>query len=395
MTVELKPLGNKCNIQCTYCYQKFMRSGEEEKKYNIPLMLKRADELLKGSDRGFAMFGGEPLLVPLEDLEAFFAHGLKNYRKNSIQTNGTLITDHHIKLFNSFNVSVGISIDGPGICNDARRIGSLENTRLSTKRTEQNIEKLIANNIVPSLICTLHRINYSNREIFLEWIVYLEKIGIKHIRLHFLENDDVNDLVLKSDELTDFVLSILKLNSRIRFDIFDDIQNQLLYTEEERREKKLETSCVWNACDSLNTSAVQGIDGNGNVHNCGRTNKTEVDYLKNESHGRERTIALYYTPQESKGCKGCDYFFACKGHCPGEGEKGDWRNRTEFCETIKSIFKEFEDRIEKIGRVPISKNIEEREKVVKKLLTTPEMNYTHGDIPHGDAFHFTVPVRGK
>lgn len=390
MTVEMKPLGNACNISCTYCYQKFMREDEKVGQYNIPLMLKTADNALVGAkEPSFSMFGGEPLLIPINDLEKFFKHGFEKYGRNGIQTNGTLITESHISLFLKYNVSVGISIDGPNSLNDARRIGNIENTRRSTRKTEENISKLLSSNIVPSLIVTLHRINYSQLGVFLNWIKYLEEKEIKYINFHFMENDDADNLKLSEEELIDFVLRILSLNSTIRFRMFDDIQKLLLY-----HGKELEgISCIWNGCDPYTTPAVQGVKGDGSLGNCGRTNKTGVDYLKADIHGKERVQGLYLTPQTMGGCNGCRFFYACKGHCPGEGIGNDWRNRTEHCETIKAIFTEFEKRIEKIGRIPISKNEELRKKLELEVLGPEFNNNEHNDVAHGDIFEFEVPVK--
>lgn len=388
MTVELRPLANKCNIKCTYCYQQFMRKNDEEKDYNIPLMLSTADKALVGAKENahFVMFGGEPLLIPIGDLEKFFIHGKEKYERNGIQTNGSLITESHIKLFHNYNVSVGISIDGPGSLNDARESGTREATKANTRKTEEAIVKLIAAGIMPALIVTLHRVNYSQLETFLYWLIYLEQIGIRHINLHFLENDNADSLVLKEEELTHFIMEILNLNLKIRFDIFDDIQTLLLYDSE----KKLESvSCTWNGCDPYTTSAVQGVKGDGSLGNCGRTNKTGIDYLKADRYGNERLLALYNTPEEYKGCKGCRFFFACKGHCPGEGEQKDWRNRTEHCGTIKAIYTEFENRIEKAGKVPISKNEEKRKKLEEKLVGK-EVN---SNSPHEDVYRFEVETR--
>lgn len=392
MTVEMKPLGNKCNIECGYCYQKFMREEEKTSPYNIPLMLQTADKALIGGKkktRQFSMFGGEPLLVPINDLEVFFKHGFEKYGRNGIQTNGTLITDAHISLFIKYNVSVGISIDGPNSLNDARRVRTIEGTRENTRKTEENISKLIHNNIVPALIVTLHRINFSQLDIFLQWIKYLDEKGIKHIRLHFMENDDCNDLILKETELTEMIMAVLSLNSKIRFDIFDDIQKLLLYHGEDLEEEG-GVSCVWNACDPYTTAAVQGVKGDGSLGNCGRTNKRGVDYLKADNYGKERYLALFQTPEEYKGCQGCRFFYACKGHCPGEGEGGDWRNRTDFCETIKAIYKEFERRIEVIGKTPISKNKELREELENKVLGVIDRS---NDVEHGDSYNFEVEVQ--
>src|ERR1022692_4959081 len=124
--VELRPLGVRCNIQCQYCYQNPQRdAGNFADEYDIDRM-KSAIEAEGGP---FAMFGGEPLLVNLKDLEELWSWGFTRFGHNAMQTNGTLITDEHVRLFRNYNVNVGISLDGPGELNDVRWHGTLSKTR--------------------------------------------------------------------------------------------------------------------------------------------------------------------------------------------------------------------------------------------------------------------------
>src|SRR5207248_5060718 len=115
--------------------------------------------------------------------------GFKRTGRNTIQTNGVLIDDEHIALFKRYQVGVGLSMDGPGELNDARWDHTLERTRRSTARSEQAIEKLVANGIVPSLIVTLHRMNGTAERLekLIDWFCYLESLGIRRIGLHLLE----------------------------------------------------------------------------------------------------------------------------------------------------------------------------------------------------------------
>src|SRR6185295_1144419 len=115
MGVELRPLGVSCNIGCSYCYQNPQRdAGNVAQSYDLERM-KAAVERQGGP---FTLFGGEPLLVPLPDLEELFRWGHEKYGGSSIQTNGALISDAHIRLFKTYNVDVGVSVDGPGLLND-------------------------------------------------------------------------------------------------------------------------------------------------------------------------------------------------------------------------------------------------------------------------------------
>jgi uncharacterized protein len=352
MSVELRPLGVRCNIQCQYCYQNPQRdAGNVAKSYDLEKM-KRAIELEGGP---FSLFGGEPLLLPLADLEDLWAWGLQKFGKNALQTNGTLIGDAHIKLFRTYKVHVGISVDGPGELNDARWRGDLDKTRDGTAATERAIERLCELGIPPSLIITLHRVNATHDKlpILLDWMRYLGGIGIRSVRLHLLESESADvraKYALSTAENVAAMHAFLALERelpRVTFDLFADMRQMLAGQDRS-------TTCVWNACDPYTTRAVRGVEGHGQRSNCGRTNKDGIDFVKSGTPGFERYLALYQTPQEHGGCRGCRFFLMCKGHCPGTAVDGDWRNRTEHCDVWKSLFTVLERELIDRGAEPLS-----------------------------------------
>ncbi len=352
MTVELRPLGVKCNIQCQYCYQNPQRdAGNVLQLYDLDKM----KEAIERESGGFSLFGGEPLLVNERDLEDLWAWGFQKYGRNTIQTNGALINENHIRMFRQYDVSVGISIDGPGELNDVRWAGTLEKTRAATDSTERAIEKLCAEWRPPSLIITLHRANSVAEKlpVLHRWIKKLEDMGIRSVRLHLLEVDDerVREKYALSIEENIYALrSFLGLSyelKKLKFDLFDEMREML-----QGRDNK--SSCVWHACDPFTTSAVRGVEGNGQASNCGRTNKDGIDFVKASVAGFERYIALYQTPQDDGGCQGCRFFLMCKGQCPGTAIGGDWRNRTEDCEVWKTLYRALEQELLQEGCLPLS-----------------------------------------
>jgi uncharacterized protein len=352
--------------------------------------------------QAFTVFGGEPLLVPIKDLEELFRFGLEQYElrakkspqssgPNGIQTNGALITDAHIELFKRYRVHVGFSMDGPDDLNDARWAGSLEKTREATACSQAAMEKLLAAGMGASLILTLHRGNAGTPDKvqrIKQWLIDLQAKGLSSARLHILEVDNPTvgrEMELTSQENVALFLDMAKFEAhlgtlpaprgQIRFDIFHDIEKLLNDNQN--------VTCTWSPCDPYTTSAVHGINGQGELSNCGRTNKDGVAWLKADTASRERQLALYNTPQEHGGCQGCRFFLMCKGQCPGTAINGDWRNKSRDCATWMALLEHKERELLNKGVVPgsVDKTRAEKERQYLEKLWAG----THSSVQdHGD-----------
>lgn len=352
MTVEVRPLNVRCNIQCHYCYQNGERDvGNSPSGYDLD----RIKETVRELGQPFTLFGGEPLLVPIKHLQEFWRWGLEEFGRNGVQTNGTLITPEHIELFRKYNVSVGLSLDGPGDLNDARWSRTVEKTRALTAKVQQTLLDLLNSGVEVSLIVTLHRCNATAERLprLETWFRELDAAGLKYVRLHLLEVDSADvrrRYALTTEENTNALLRFYHLDrelKRLRIDVFQEMRNLLLGRDDT-------ATCIWHACDPYSTEAVMGVEGDGRQTNCGRTNKDGVGYLKSGLYGYERQLALYATPQEVGGCNGCRFFLMCKGQCPGATVDDDWRNRSEHCETWRTLFKHLEKELVEAGESPIS-----------------------------------------
>ncbi|MDP5273698.1 radical SAM protein [Chengkuizengella axinellae] len=356
MTVELRPLNVACNLSCTYCYQEPQRqiTNNQSKGYDIDKMLQEVDKV----GHNFNVFGGEALLVPKKDLERLWEFGLKKFNQNGIQTNGTLIDDDHIELFKKYKVYVGVSVDGPDELNSLREVrgkeGNDQATYEATKKTIQNIERLKKENIPVGVIITLHRLNGTKEKIpkLLEFVKWLHSLGISG-NFHALEVDktmpDQEKHVLTQEENAELFITLAKFvkEHKMRWKPFSDMEDMLLGDDSQ-------SNCIWNRCDSMNTSAVYGIEGNGSLSNCGRTAKEGIDWYKANDHNYSRYISLYNTPDEMGGCKGCRFWLLCGGSCVGEAIDGDFRNKTIHCHTQYELLSYYEQELLKTGVEPIT-----------------------------------------
>lgn len=415
MSIEVLPLGYKCNIGCTYCYQDPVRhaGNATEGTYDIDAM-KRT--LLEEGYR-FSLFGGEPLLVPVADLEELWRWGLETFgqrvrdqqpgtRVNAIQTNATLMTDEHVRLFKQYNVGVGISLDGPGELNDARWVGTEARTREATARSEAALRRLLAEGLGPSLIVTLTRVNASADRLprLVAWLRDLARRGLQHVNLHLLEvnSAETRETLSLTDEENATALLTVYRRTGLSVSTVNDMRRLLRgedsWSPHPKTGKMMHgAGCTWNACDPYTTDAVHGVDGQGVRHNCGRTAKDGVNWVKADRAGFERYLALYYAPQHAGGCRGCRFFYACKGQCPGTAEGGDWRGRTEHCETFKQVFTALEEEMLARGETPVSLTARRME-IEQYLLDGwargqyAAVGVEHGDTPHGDHEDAIHPV---
>jgi uncharacterized protein len=354
MEVELRPLGDACNLRCRYCYQIPERKvGGTTHQYDLAVM----KAALEKENAPFRLFGGEALLVPEADLEDLWAWGQKKFGCNEIQTNGVLINENHIRMFKQYHVNVGISIDGPDELNDARWAGSAEATRKATKKIEWAIRRLCEEKHYPGLIITIHRLNATAAKLprLASWLRELDELGVCRARLHTLEVDVPlvrEPYALSTEENIQAFLHIAKLEKhlkRLRFDVFEDIRNLLMGRDKD-------ATCCWVACDPYTTASVYGVEADGQRTNCGRVYKEGICFVKAAIQGFERYLVLYHTPQEHGGCQGCRHFLMCKGQCPGTAIDNDWRNRSADCPIWKALFEYFEKEIEQEGRERVLSN---------------------------------------
>jgi uncharacterized protein len=353
VAVVVTPMGVKCNLQCSYCYEDPQRdAGNAGGSYDIEAI--KASVMREGGGP-FLLFGGEPLLLPKEVLRDLWAWGLDQYGGNILQTNGSLIDDEHLDLFKRYNVRVGISVDGPDDLNDARWQATLQKTRAATRRTQDAIARLCAEGIPLSLIVILHRLNATADALprLTAWFAGLAAMGVRHVGLHLLEveSEEVRSrFALSVDENVHALLRLRELQAelpQVEFSLLRDVEKLILGDDENAK-------CIWRACDPYTTAAVRGVGGHGERTKCGRVIKDGVDSLRDSTEGYERYLALYQTPHEAGGCQGCRFFLMCRGQCPGTAIGGDWRNRSEQCPIWLGVFEQVEADLLRSGQQPLT-----------------------------------------
>lgn len=186
--VMAKPNGSSCNLNCSYCYYL-----EKEKLYENRKKMQMSDSTLELYVESyiqaqpvpevlFTWHGGETLLRDI----SFYKKALSFQRKygrgrhidNSLQTNGTLLTDEWCKFFKDNNFLIGISIDGPEHCHDHYRKN--KGGKDTFNQVMKGIELLQKHGVEFN---TLSVINDYNVDYPLEIYNFFKEIGSKYMQL--------------------------------------------------------------------------------------------------------------------------------------------------------------------------------------------------------------------
>jgi uncharacterized protein len=163
----VKPRGALCNLDCRYCYflskerlypdSTFRMSDALLESYTRQII-----ETHQGPEVTFAWQGGEPTLAGL----AFFERALHYQQQyasqglliqNTLQTNGTMLTDDWCRFFQEHNFLIGISIDGPEQMHNSYRV-----TRAGAGTLDQVLrgwDRLQRHGVAANILCTVHAAN--------------------------------------------------------------------------------------------------------------------------------------------------------------------------------------------------------------------------------------------
>jgi len=181
----VKPVSADCNLKCDYCfYLPKCSLYPDLKEHRISDAV--IDQLLKSymttpqSIHSICWQGGEPTLMGTD----FFSKVVdcqKKYGKpgaivsNSVQTNGTLITEEMAKFFFEYKFLIGCSLDGPEKIHDQYR------KRISGKGTFKAVLKGINNlqkHHVQFNILTL--VSKANIGLANEIYHFFKRLGVRH-----------------------------------------------------------------------------------------------------------------------------------------------------------------------------------------------------------------------
>lgn len=342
--VMTKPVSSMCNLSCRYCYylEKANLYRNEDKAGRFTM----SEDLLERFIRDyiesqtmpqvlFSWHGGEALMRPLSfykrvvELQKRYARGVQI--DNSIQTNGTLLTDEWCEFFRENGWLVGVSIDGPQEFHDEYRRNKMGQP--SFRKVMQGINLLNKHGVEWNALAV---VNDFNADYPLDFYNFFKEIDCRYIQFtpiveRLYPHKDGRHLASPMDNgkvpLADFSVSPEQWGEFL-VTLFDE------WVKEDVGKYFIQlfdaTLANWvgqqpGVCTMARTCGHAGVmEYNGDVYSCDhfvfpeyklgniRTH-TLVEMMYGE---RQQQFGMDKYAKLPAQCKNCEFLFACNGECP-------------------------------------------------------------------------------
>jgi uncharacterized protein len=339
-----KPVGSVCNLNCTYCYyleKEKLYPNDPQRWFMSEKILERfvSQYILASSEPAilFTWHGGEPVMRGMEFFEKVIALQRKyadgRVIGNTIQTNGTTLTDDWCRFFRDHQFLVGLSIDGPAHCHDRYR--KYKGGQPSFEKTMKGVELLQKHGVEFN---TLSVVNNYNSRFPLEVYRFLKDIGSHYMQFTPIV-ERINPQTLSKDllhqpsnstilpEFTEETVAPCNYGNFL-ISIFDewvrkDVGDYFVVTFD----------CVlanWIGvppplCIYAKTCGHAGVvEYNGDVYSCDHFvfpeyklgNITEKSLLDCMNSPFQRQFGMNKRDSLPSYCKRCEWLDLCTGECP-------------------------------------------------------------------------------
>ena len=323
--VMAKPVGAACNLRCKYCYylEKSKLFPNEHNTMDDETLERFIRDYIQSQSMQQVLFtwhGGEPMLRPLAfyekviELQKRYAGG--RIIENSLQTNGTLITDEYAEFFVKNGWLIGVSIDGPKEYHDAYRRSAGGGATFDN--VMKGIDILNRYKVEWNAMAVINNLNGNHP---LEFYHFFKRIGCRYIQ--FTPVVDASRL----GELTPYSVRPRQWGEFL-CRLFDEwVRNDVGKYFIQIFDATLANWCgvAPGVCSLAKYCGHAGVmEHNGNVYSCDHF--VYPEYLLGNIKTKGLVEMMYSERQTKFGhdkydtlprqCKECKWLFACKGECP-------------------------------------------------------------------------------
>ena len=339
--VMLKPVGASCNLRCKYCYyleKANLYKHTPTRVLSEEMLEQFTKEYIEAQTMSQVLFtwhGGETLMRPL----SFFRKAVELQKKyaggrridNTIQTNGTLLTDEWCEFLHENNWLVGVSIDGPQEFHDEYR--RTATGAPSWVKVMRGIQLLNKHNVEWNAMAV---VNDFNADYPLDFYHFFKDNGCKYLQItpiveRIVNHEDGRHLATLTDSdeapLADFSVTPEQWGSFLCA-IFDEwVRHDVGQTYVELFDCILanwvgETPGICVYAKECGHAGV--MEFNGDVYSCDHfvfpeyrlgniREKSIIEMLYGKQQQQFSKLKSQSLPKE---CCECKWLFACNGECP-------------------------------------------------------------------------------
>ncbi|WP_123422581.1 radical SAM protein [Gallaecimonas pentaromativorans] len=352
-------ISERCNLACTYCYFFFQEMDTHKENTavikmstveQLVLFVRQAVDEIGLSSVNIGLHGGEPLLMKkshFENICRTLSEGIKPYcsLKLMCQTNGTLVDDQWLAIFEKYQVHVGVSIDGPKAIHDKSRID--HNGKGSYDETVRGI-RMLAEAAKSGRIPSTGALCVANVEADGgELVKHMhQELGIKNFDLLFPREGHDSSLKQQQDKWIRYFKEVLdywsenQKNNKLYMNTLNRILEMML--TEQHAECLDEYKSMQHNIINVSSEGQLGVDDNILSLDNALLDKnvtifnTSLNQFLSSQLWQSLITAIDEKPQ---GCDGCEWFRSCRGgalfnrYQRGKG----FKQNTVFCETMDFI----------------------------------------------------------
>ena len=361
-SVMAKPVGSACNLRCKYCY--YLEKGKFYKTGDSHLMNEESLENFIQQYIGsqptktvvFNWHGGEALIRPINfyrkivELERKYGNGREI--TNTIQTNGTLLTDEWCEFFQEHNWLVGVSIDGPQHLHDVYR--KKANGESSFTEVMEGISLLNKHRVDWNVLATVNAANADYPE---ETYRFLKNLGtpflqftpvVERIKRDGMlanqgdENIKLAEFSVKPVQWGNFICRVF--DEWVKSDV-GEIYVQLFDATLANKIGAQSPVCTM----ASECGSALAVEFNGDVYSCDHFvfpkyklgNIYKKPLWQMSMSEQQKRFGNSKKDSLPKKCRECEYLWGCHGECPRNrfvktSEKGRFLNY--LCEGYRMFF---------------------------------------------------------
>jgi uncharacterized protein len=332
-----KPTGAICNLACSYCFfldKEELYEGDRFRmsEQTLDAYIRQLIAMHRVPQVTVAWQGGEPTLMGLD----FYRRAMEleeRYREpgmsflNTMQTNGTLLTDEWCAFFKEHDFLIGISIDGPRELHDAFRVNKAG--KGSFDEVMRGLRLLQEHGVEYNILTTVNRINgdhplevyrFLRDEAGTSWMQFIpvvERVDERGAPAD-LRGAFASERSVRPEQFGRFLTTVF--DEWVRHDVGEVFVQTFEAAARNWAGLGQSGMCVFNETCGLGLA----LEHNGDLYSCdhfvdpeyllGNIGDSSIEDLvsgrQQFGFGRDKRDSL------PRYCLECDVRFACHGECP-------------------------------------------------------------------------------